>query len=182
MTCLSASAGAQKELDQWPLFQELLSLMPSQSIHIHFVSPEVPHHLDGVHKTSTLQQGAASRATETAVDSSVDAVPDATQRQQAAPESQSSNQRDSAADQAHNYCSAEHVSAPAGKGLQQALTVQSGDAPMHAHRHTGSSVLPALQVSFHRGFYHDVAADLHQQSETADFIFGANAGKPFAHV
>ena len=176
-TCRSVCAGAQKELDQWPLFQELLSLLPYQSIHITFVSPEVPCHLDSAQRTRILQQGCTSGAPETAATSSADTVTGATERQWAAPGIQSANYTESAADQIQDCQSTVHVSAQSAKSLHQGSTVPSENAPRQAHTDMGSSDLPTLKVSFHKGFYHDVTVDSNQQLEAADLVFGANAGR-----
>ena len=37
-----ATAGAQKELDQWPVVLELAALMPGVALHVHYVSPHTP--------------------------------------------------------------------------------------------------------------------------------------------
>ena len=40
-------AGAQQELDQWPVLLELACLLPDLAMHIILVSPWVPQRLDG---------------------------------------------------------------------------------------------------------------------------------------
>ena len=43
----TVASGAQKEVDQWPLFLELANLLPRMRLRVVLAGPDVPHRLNG---------------------------------------------------------------------------------------------------------------------------------------
>ncbi|KAL0027167.1 hypothetical protein WJX77_000388 [Trebouxia sp. C0004] len=170
--------GAQKELDQWPVFLELMHLIPCASLQISFISPDVPNNLDGRRRIFTKQQGS-------------NVLSDAVQTARTSSDCEAGLASDAALMNSSWYLS---------HGEQQQYSSEpysprDGTSGMHPVRWSAESQHPAakdsqlsqpadlaetisqtLQLSFHTGCYHDVASDIQQESGRPDLVFGANAG------
>ena len=156
-----SSAGAQKELDQWPVFLELLCLMPHQFTHIHFISPDVPSNLAGKCKAFRLQQiNADTQCAKLEMTDSQDA------------------------DLSLVYGDVGDDSSKQNWELPR-RTLANLDAiavptPCDVSSSADSDdITSGLQLSFHTGCYHDVAHELQCRSAPPDLVFGANAGALF---
>ena len=174
-----AFTGAQKELDQWPVFLELVHLMPCTSLQISFISPDVPSNLDGKRKIFTKQQG-SNKLTDavqtTCISSDCEAVlaSDAAMLNSSCclshgGQKQHSSKLYSPRDDTNGMnsvvWSAESERPAAKAAAQMAQPANSAD-----------TISQTLQLSFHTGCYHDVAGDIQQESRRPDLVFGANAG------
>ncbi len=172
--------GAQKELDQWPVFLELMHLMPCTSLQISFISPDVPSNLDGKHKIFTKQQGS---------NLSTDAV------QTACTSSDGEAVLASDAAMTNSSCYLSHgeqkqfsseLHSPRDDTNGMHSVMWSADSQHPAAKDAAQLAQPAksaetisqqtLQLSFHIGCYHDVASDIQQEFGRPDLVFGANAG------
>lgn len=150
--------GAQKELDQWPVFLELLCLMPHQFTHIHFISPDVPSNLAGKCKAFRLQQiNADTQCAKLEMTDSQDADlslaygdvgDDSSKQNWELPR--------------HTLANLDVITVPT-----QCDVSSSADS---------DDITSGLQLSFHTGCYHDVAHELQHRSAPPDLVFGANAG------
>ena len=174
-------AGAQKELHQWPIFQELLTLMPDCSFHIHFFSPEMPNDLDGSSKWTSMQQGTCTSwlcldatGASKAVGSSSAVAATYISVQPLADNDALTQTGTGSADDSRPY----HHSVPYMAGrMQQGTEVPPGQAAMQDNTTRITSKVSTLQLTFHKGFYHDVTADSDCDIKSADLVFGANAGE-----
>ena len=174
-----AFTGAQKELDQWPVFLELMHLVPCTSLHISFISPDVPSNLDGKRKIFTKQQGSneLTDAVQTAcMSSDCEAVLASgaammnsscylTHGEQKQFSSELNDPRDDTNGVHRVVWSAESQQQVATDAAQLAQPAISAD-----------TISQTLHLSFHTGYYHDVASDVQQESGRPDLVFGANAG------
>lgn len=169
--------GAQKELDQWPVFLELLQLMPYQSIRIHFIGPSVPNNLDGTCKTFTKEQGNCA-ITENSITgpSCIDqdnglAIDTALMHKSPAV----SHVYQEQTDKLHALNTDAHVQL-APSDTQGAYHTSQPPQPVQSVAAQPAVAPQVLQLSFHAGFYHDVANSLQQNWGRPDLVFGANAG------
>ncbi|DBA89553.1 TPA: hypothetical protein ACH3X2_004458 [Trebouxia sp. C0005] len=171
--------GAQKELDQWPVFLELMHVMPCTSLQISFISPDVPSNLDGKRKIFTKQQGsivlsdavqAACTSSECeAVLASDAAMQDSSHYCSHGGQKQFSCEFDSPRDDTngmHPVVWSAESQCPAAKDAAQLAQPAS----------SAESISQTLQLSFQTGCYHDVATDIQQEFGRPDLVFGANAG------
>ncbi len=171
--------GAQKELDQWPVFLELMHLMPCTSLQIFFISPDVPSNLDGKRKIFTKQQGSneLTDAVQTACTSSdcEDVLASDTAMLNSScylshgEQKQFSSKVYSPTDDTngmHPVVWSAESQRPAAKDAAQLAQPAS----------SAETISQTLQLSFHTGCYHDVASDIQQKSGRPDLVFGANAG------
>ena len=167
-------AGAQKEVALWPVFLELLPLMPCQHMQLHYISPDVPNDMDGSCQAFTLQQQSASQPSQLqqVINSHKSAVQSAwdpstlsyicSHQQQALEES----------DLPAQHASQPYIAVPsqthhAAADSQQHSALQASEKDQSSQ---------SLQLSFHTGCYHDVASSLQQKHGRPDLVFGANAG------
>ncbi len=176
--------GAQKELDQWPVFLELMRLMPCTSLQISFISPDVPSNLDGKCKIFTKQQGSneltdAVQTASTSSDCEAVLASDAAMQDSKYSFSHGGQKQFSCEPYAprddtnnmHPVVWSAESQHPAAKGAAQlAQPVKSAE-----------TISQTLQLSFHTGCYHDVATQIHQESGRPDLVFGANAGVLATH-
>ena len=177
----AACAGAQKELDQWPVFQELLFLLPCHNLHIHFISPDVPHSLDGWHRSSTWQQTCCTPegSMESAAGTAKHAAGSSPAVAVASISDMHARLTDRDANSSHNHQTDPCLTAPplGGSCVHQASVEQCEVAEQQLYADMSSSDMATLHVTFHKGSYHDLAADLKQQHGAAGLVFGANAGR-----
>lgn len=167
--------GAQKELDQWPVFLELMHLMPCTYLQISFISPDVPSNLNGKCKIFTKQQGSnvlidAVQTACTSSDCEAGLASDAAMQDSNyyfshGGQKQCCSPGDDANGMHPVVCSAESQHSAAEDAAQLAQPASSAE-----------SISQTLQLSFHTGCYHDVAADIQQETGRPDLVFGANAG------
>ena len=171
--------GAQKELDQWPVFLKLIHLMPCTSLQISFISPDVPSNLHGTRKIFTKQEGSnkLTDAVQTACTSSdcgavlasdtamINSSCHLSHGEQKHFSSKLYSPRDDTNGMHPDVWSAESHHPAANDAAQLAQPVNSAD-----------TVSQTLQLSFHTGCYHDVASNIQQESGRPDLVFGANAG------
>ena len=176
-------AGAQKELHQWPVFQALLDIMPGCSIHIHFISPNMEEDMDGSRKQISVQQGNSNSTswlyadTTRAVDeagssSSAAATNDSVLQPVIPPESTQKEFCSAAGGTSYGDTAPQMVDK-----MQQAASIPCGQAAMQADMTKSTDKVPTLQLTFHKGLYHDVMAGPCCESASADLVFGANAGE-----
>ncbi|DBB11897.1 TPA: hypothetical protein ACH3X3_006042 [Trebouxia sp. C0006] len=171
--------GAQKELDQWPVFLELLHLMPCTSLHISFISPDVPSNLDGKRKIFTKQQGSneLTDAAQTAcISSDCETVvaSDAAMMNSSCCLSHGEQKQFSS-----KLCSPRDGSNGMHSVVWSAETQRSAAndaAQMAQPASPADTISQTLQLSFYTGCYHDVAGDIQQEFRRPDLVFGANAG------
>ena len=199
------AAGAQKELDLWPVFLVLLNLLPGQSVSLVFVSPDIPATLNGHRRSFTCP----SEHMVSTVTDSIAAADDTSDKQdspiatnQHSPGAQSQLAFGSTGSHAANAM-ADSSQATDAAGMdgtarnQPASTSQTNDMPdlqRQQQQQQGSSSsqtgtgdqqpqacdpLGCIQLHFHRGLYHDVAQQLTDSYGAADLVFGANAGESF---
>ncbi|KAL3159293.1 hypothetical protein ABBQ32_011249 [Trebouxia sp. C0010 RCD-2024] len=170
--------GAQKELHQLPVFQSLLDTMPG-SVHIHFFGPDMPDELDGLSRRVSVQQGNSASwlcadttalVAEAGSSSAAAATHVLVQQQVAFLGSMQSEACSAAASTSH--C---HVVPHTAGGVQQEAPMLGG-AAAQADMARETYQVPTLQLTFHKGLYHDVIARPNCEIASADLVFGANAG------
>lgn len=172
--------GAQKEVHQWPVFQSLLDTMPG-SVHIHFFSPDMPDHLEGLSKRISVQQGSSASwlcADTTALANKADSSSAAAathvqvQQQQVAFLGSTQSETCSAAASTSHCHAVPHMASR----VQQEASLPLGGAAAQADMTRDTNTAPTLQLTFHKGLYHDVIAGANGEVASADLVFGANAG------
>lgn len=166
--------GAQKELHQWPVFQSLLNTLPHRSVHIHFFSPDVADDMNGSSRWTGVQQGGwvsgLCADASNKVDSSSAAVITHLPIQQsddkhAAAHSETVDVAASTSD----YCPKPHTANRSQQGPW--IIPEQAAAPADTKQRTG-----IMQLTFHKGLYHDVMCQSNCGASSADLVFGANAG------
>lgn len=183
-------AGARKELHQWPVFQSVLEFMPDCSIHIHFFSPEMQDDMDGFSRWTSVQQGRCTSwlgaDTASAVDeadSSSAAAATYLPVQHLADDQVSAQSESCSAVVSTPYV---HSTLEMARAMQQGAGVFPGQAATQDGTFgqaatqdgtRGTTRVPTLQLTFHKGLYHDVIAEPNHGIASADLAFGANAGK-----
>lgn len=204
-------AGAQKEVDLWPVFLFLSKLLPAQSVHIIFVSPDIPVCLHGQQRAFS---SAIPQRLSTANDSQCDTKtcssflhsPSKTselsrteQSQHAVDAPGTSTAALSAADQvkatADEAGSSADQAAEASAVAASSATCQLHECHQQMHHasedssHAGAEGMlqpanasPSMQLSFWKGLYHDVGVQLTEEYGKPRLVFGANAGKHFCCI
>ena len=140
--------GAQKEVDLWPVFLELLRLLPRTRVRVVLAGPDVPDHLDG----AQCSFPAVAFATALPVDGG--RVSTAASAEPPSVQAGTGSSLFAAAPEA-----------PAGRAGAASLTSQDSVAD-------GSLVL-----SFRRGLGHDLLPALTAKLGGVDLVFGPNAGE-----
>ena len=177
MVCL-CTAGAQKESAQWPVFLELLPLMRCTLLQIQFIGPDITDQRDTTTHSFSLQ-----------LDTAVQQCP-----AESIPESGhvGSNLTFQSLWPKGNFAHFSHDQSHTGNGsgltrqnaADSCYAVPLGKAQEHQDLHHDSTPtfpedIPSdccLQLSFHSGCYHEVAAALIKANGRPDLVFGANAG------
>ena len=157
--------------------------MPGCSIHIHFISPDMEEDLDGSRKQISVQQGNSNstswlyadtiRAVDEAGSSSAAAATNDSVLQPVIPPESTQKEFCSAAGGTSYGDTAPQMV----NGMQQAASIPCGQAAMQAYMTKSTDKVPTLQLTFHKGLYHDVMAGPCCESASADLVFGANAGE-----
>lgn len=208
LSCVSICtvAGAQKELDLWPVFLVLLKLLPGQSVSLVFVSPDVPATLDGHHRSFTcpsehMVDAVADRTAATSDLSVEQDSPIAINQPSPAAQSQSafgpsgSHTANAVADSSQATAAAgmdgaasnQPASTSQAKDMlnlqrqqqQQQQGSKSGQMGTGDQQPQSCDPRGCIQLRFHKGLYHDVAQRLTGSYGTPDLVFGANAGESF---
>ncbi len=174
-----AFTGAQKELDQWPVFLELLHLMPCTSLQISFISPDVPSKLDGKRKIFTKQQG-SNKLTDVVQTACTSSDCEAVLASDAAMLNSSCYLSHGEQKQ---FSSKVYSPRDDTNGMHPVVWSAESQCPAATHvaqmaqpANSAESISQTLQLSFHTGCYHDVANDIQQEAGRPDLVFGANAG------
>lgn len=166
--------GAQKEIGLWPVFLELLPLMPYQHMQLHLISPDIPNDMHGSCQTFTLQQHSASQSSHiqqdnNSPDSAVQSAWDpSTLNSVCSHQKQAVEESDLPAQHAGQH----HIAVPSQK--HHAAVDRQQHPALQASEEDEKS--QSLQLSFHTGCYHDAASSLWQEHGRPDLVFGANAG------
>lgn len=171
---LAVCAGAQKELHQWPVFQSLLDTLPHRSVHIHFFSPDVTDDMSGSSKWTSVQRGGwvsgLGADASNQVDSSSAAVVTDRPIQQPADEQAAAHSETVDVVASTSDCGpAPHTADRSQQG--EWIIPEQAATPADTKQSTRT-----LQLSFHKGLYHDVMCQSNCGAQAADLVFGANAG------
>ena len=165
--------------------------MPYHTLHIHFISPDVPSKVDGTCKAFRLHQGSSAAGQQCSAIGQVEQACSISSNRSkdlnnhtalhnitcdtcdSQLQGQSGNRhfdRSTSAAQSHPLShSAQQTDNLQGACEPDAL-LRAPSADTHCCKH--------LQLSFHTGCYHDVANDLQQTHGRPGLVFGANAGVP----
>lgn len=184
------AVGARTELDMWPVFLMLLSLFPSQCLHIAFISPDVLTAMDTQSHTFPFSADsgcstAADQLPATEGCTAVESCKSATARHLETADNQALAAADQAAALQENLSidtktleACERSERRQQCGLQHNLGFASSSriTDLYSAKHP-AHVEHGLQLSFHKGLYHEAAASVTRKHGRANLVFGANAGE-----